>query len=170
MKSLICPKCTCDFEIRKAYWTKAQQIGSPNYCSKTCAGLARRSGKSEEQKKQEKSEYDRLYREIDKQTKKIKRAEYFQKTYDPAKAAIKRKERMPKHVEYCRRPEYREYKKGYDENYRAKKNYGSFWESAIILKHIENIVDNRLGKNDNNLINKSQKRKRLWKQILQPRT
>lgn len=170
MISLICPQCKCEFETRKAYYDKAVNIGAPKYCGRVCAGLGRRSGKSEEQKKKEKAEYDKKYREIDKDIKKQKKANYFQRTYDPAKAAIERKKRMPKHIEYCRQPEYKKKKKEYDEKHRAKQNYGEFWESAIILKHLENIVDSRLAKNENNLINKSQKRKRLWKQILQQRT
>lgn len=52
----------------------------------------------------------------------------------------------------------------YDRKYRAKKLYGEYWESSIILNEIQKEYDNRIVKQENNLINKSQKRKRLWKQ------
>ncbi|MGS7457682.1 hypothetical protein, partial [Mycobacterium tuberculosis] len=50
---------------------------------------------------------------------------------------------MPKHIEYCRRPEYRAWKRGYDRRYRAKKHYGPFWESALTLVEIEAEVLSR---------------------------
>lgn len=117
---------------------------------------------SDKEKKRLKAEYDREYRSKNRTIIKKKKAAYFQLTYNPARAAIERKKTMPRHVEYCRQPKYKEYKKNYDEQHRAKKWYGEFFESAIVLKNVKKEIDNFRAKQDNNLINKSQTRRRKW--------
>jgi Neuraminidase (sialidase) len=70
-------------------------------------------------------------------------------------------------VEYCRQPEYKEYKREYDVKYHAKKNYGEYWEAAILLNELENEIDNRTARKENKLYNKStSKRKRSWQKAL----
>ena len=94
---------------------------------------------------------------------------YFQLDYaqNPDKYREERQRRMPSHNEYCRQPEYRKYKKGYDEQYRAKKDYGEFWECAIVLKNLDNEIDYRESKRQNKLYHKSTtKRKRAWQKQL----
>ena len=115
---------------------RAAKSSSPVYCGRVCAGLSRRKNKSAEQLKAEKREYDARRRKILAEQIKAKKAEYFKRTYDPEKAAVKRKERMPKHVEYCRRPEYRKWKAEYDRIHLAKKKVGDFWESELIARDI----------------------------------
>ena len=83
--------------------------------------------------KEEKTAYDREYRKRNRSRIKARKAAYFQRTYDPVQAAIARKWRMPQHVEYCRRPEYRVWKREYDEQRRASR-YGAFAEAWRILK------------------------------------
>jgi len=83
--------------------------------------------------KGEKAAYDREYRRRNRERIRTWKAAYFQRTYDPVEAAIERKRRMPKHVEYCRRPSYRAQKKEYDEHRRASR-YGDFGEAWQILK------------------------------------
>ena len=114
------------------------------------------------EKKRLKAEYDKAYRIKNRAKIKARKAAYFQKTYDPIKAAIDRKKRMPKHIEYCRQPKYKAWKKEYDRIYRAKKHYGEFWEAAIILNEIQQNVDNREAKKMNKIYNKSKKRKRAY--------
>lgn len=162
--SCICPQCSRAFTAEYGQVNRAKRSGSPKYCGRICSGLARRKGKTEERKRADKSAYDKARRL--KLAERIKRgqAEYYQRTRDPAKEAAKRKERMPKHVEYCRRPEYRELKQKYDKVYRAKTNHGEFWESAIIALEIRRtcleLSDDTEIRRQNGTLNKHQNRRR----------
>ncbi len=95
-----------------------------------------------------------------------KKAAHFQRTYDPKKAAKERKKRMPLHVEYCRQPKYKEWKSKYDQQHRAKKYFGAFWESALIVMKLDEEILSRMSRYEvaaaNGTINKSQKRKRAY--------
>lgn len=113
------------------------------FCGRKCFGLSRRKGKTAEQKKVEKAAYDVLYRLRDPQKLKERKAAYFQRTYDPIQAAKDRKKIMARHVEYCRQPEYKKWKEKYDKMYRAKKCYGEFWESGMLLLAIDKEIDER---------------------------
>lgn len=137
------------------------------YCNKLCSSLGRRSNKTEQQKKKEKAEYDRQYRLNNKDMLKRKKHEYFKKDYseNPEKYKEIRRKKYSKHLEYLNKPEYKAYKKEYDRVYRAKKQYGEFWESHILLVDIENLIPNTEVKQQLNLINKSQKRKRNYESI-----
>jgi len=135
LTSIICPICrTQTFKERGAV-NRARSKSSPIYCGRKCAGLARRTGKPKAQRVAEKAEYDRNYRKTS-TTLKARRAACHQKTYDPIKAAIVRKNRAPYHAKYFRRPEYRKWKKIYDRSYRAKKNYGEFAECFLLTQDI----------------------------------
>ena len=139
---------------------RARKSGSPLYCDRTCAGIARRKFKSADQKKEEKRLYDIEYRRRNQELLRTKKAEYHRRTYDPTQAAAQRKKRMPYHVEYCRRPEYRQYKKSYDRQYRAKREYGGLWEAFILTLEIRDEV----------LRNSSDYEIRLQKSTLNKRT
>lgn len=158
-----CPVCGCKKEKRIGDVNKAKKKGAPIYCSQKCAGIARR--KTKDEKKRIKAEYDRQYRLNNHDKIKAKKHEYFKKTYDPKQAAIERKKRMPKHVEYCRRPEYRAYKKQYDAQYRDKKLYGEFAECFRLILDIEKFYEQEQVRQINNLHNKAQKRKKQWQQL-----
>ena len=81
-----------------------------------------------------KAEYDRKYRKKNRARLKAEKAAYFQRTYDPVKAAKERKKKMPAHVEYCRQPWYKAWKKKYDKQRRESK-FGPFAEAyAMLLK------------------------------------
>lgn len=113
------------------------------FCGRRCFGLSRRKGKTVIQKKAEKKAYDALYRLRDPAALKQRKHEYFQRTYDPVQAAKDRKKRMAFHVEYCRRPEYVAWKREYDKVYRAKGDFGPFWESALLLLDLDAEIDQR---------------------------
>lgn len=83
--------------------------------------------------KAKKAAYDREYRKNNYDRIKANHAAYFRQTYDPVKAAKERKKRMPQHVEYCRRPKYRAYKKEYDRQRRASR-FGEFAEAYTALR------------------------------------
>ena len=167
--NFICPQCHENAHVSTGSYNYRIKKGWKVYCSRTCSSAARRKW-TEEEKKQIKSNYDRQRKSSFSEERlkdfRKQKHEYFKKTYDKEKAAITRQARMPKHVEYCRRPEYRAKKRAYDEERVAKNSYGEFWEAAIVLKNLEVEVDNREAKSDLKLVTKSQKRKRRWIQAL----
>jgi hypothetical protein len=158
---MVKPNCTYCGEMVQQSWSainRAVKYDKPIYCDRTCAGLGRRSGKTGEQKKEHKRLYDLQYRQTS-ATLKTRKSIWFKKTYDPIKAAEKRKETMPRHIEYCRRPEYKEWKRNYDQRHLAEKQYGEFAETVIILRQLEKEVMERISKEDINIINNTLNKK-----------
>lgn len=159
-----CAHCTATATTSSGAFNRAKKIGAPLYCGMECAGLARRKWKSIDQRKAEKQAYDAARRvELADRIKAEKRA-YHLRTYDPVKAAVQRKARMPYHVEYCRRPEYREWKREYDRTYRATKEYGEFAECFLLVMDIRaeclsQMTDYEI-RLDKGTLNKRQQRRR----------
>lgn len=145
---------------------RARKIGAPLYCNRTCSGLSRRKHKSKAQKIEEKRLYDIEYRKRDPEGRKARKAAYHARTYDPVEAAKVRKRRMPYHVEYCRRPEYRAWKKGYDLQHRTKRDFGPFADAAQILLTLEREIATRASRYELDLakgtFGKTQKRRRIY--------
>jgi hypothetical protein len=85
------------------------------------------------------------------------------RTYDPVKAAVERKKRMPRHVEYCRQPAYKAWKREYDRRYRAAE-FGEFAEAYMLAidlnREIKGRTTNAQIKYENGCTNKSQRRER----------
>lgn len=161
---IFCPQCGFGVFVENRAINRARKAGMTVYCGRACSGLGRRKGKTVAQKKAEKSTYD-AQRRIDLATRlKAEKAAYHRRTYDPVKAAIERKARMPRHVEYCRQPAYREYKRQYDRSYRAKKDFGPFWEAAMLVEDLNKAVLSRASRYEidlqNGKLNKATKRKR----------
>lgn len=165
MTTIICPHCGNSAEKQNNYLNRAKKVGMKVFCSIECSYKGRRIGRSLEEKKVLKSEYDREFRKKNAERIKEKKHEYFVRTYNPEKASIERKKRMHKHIEYCRQPEYKEKKKEYDQVRRAKLRYGEFWESIILVLKIKTMYDTKSARQDNGVNNKTQKRKQLWNQI-----
>lgn len=102
--------------------------------------------KTLEQRRQEKREYDKIYRAKNKEMLKAKKADYFKKTYDPLKASLTRKtaEYREKHRKYCQNEKYKTgYKKDYDRKYRAKRKYSEGDEAFLILLELEKEIRKR---------------------------
>lgn len=162
--SFLCPMCMCETQKERSAYNRAQRSGLAFYCGRKCAGAARRNNKDRDAKIAEKAEYDRLYRLKNREVLRAKKAVYYAKNHDREKEREIRKLRMPKHVEYCRRPEYKAYKKSYDRKYRAERLYGDFSESYLFLLEIENEVSDRATRTEiytsNGILNKALKRKR----------
>ena len=159
-----CAQCGKEADRPTGHVNRARARGMSLYCSRECSGLGRRSGKTSEQRKEEKRVYDVDYRSRNLASIKAKKAAHYQKTRDPVKEAAKRKERMPLHVEYCRRPEYRAKKKVYDRKYRAVKHYGAFADCFLLVMDIRDECLSRMTDYEIRLekgtINKALKRKR----------
>ena len=165
-----CERCGAKAEQESGAVNRARRKGAPLYCNRTCAGLARRCNKTTATRRAEKAAYDREYREKNSAMLKAKKAAHFKATYDPATAAIQRKKTMPRHVAYCRRPEYREYKQEYDRQHRAKKEYGDYAEAYMATMAIIREVNDRMPRSDlyrnRGTQNKTQNRRRDYERLV----
>jgi len=118
-----------------------------------------------------KARYDKEYRKKNRRRIKARAAAYFQRTYDPVKAAKERKKRMPYHVEYCRQPWYRAYKREYDKKRRARK-FGAFADAYKVLlqlmKEVKKQMPDRFeryaqaGRHAWNPINQARRRRKTY--------
>jgi hypothetical protein len=142
---------------------RARKIGAPLYCNKTCAGAARRANKTMAQKVEEKRIYDAARRIREADRLRVQKAAYHQRTYDPAKAAVVRAARMPRHIEYCRQPAYRAWKTEYDLRRRAAE-FGEFSEAYLLALEVNREIKQRMTRDEiyqeRGRLNGSTKRKR----------
>lgn len=153
---------------------RAEAKGAPLYCDRTCAGAARRSNKTLAQKRADKAEYDRARRAaLGERLLAKKRAAYHAEVKaNPEKVRERerrnRAKRKNAHAEYCRRPEYREWKQSYDRRYRADRIYGPFAQAFLTLRDLETELAGRASKyerySENGTLNKCQRRKRDYEQ------
>lgn len=159
-----CAHCAKSADKPSGHVNRARARGLNLYCGRRCSGLGRRQGKTKAQRIAEKAAYDADYRAKNLELLKAKKRAHYLQTYDPVEAAKARKARMPLHVEYCRRPEYKRWKKGYDRKYRAKKMYGPFDEAFLLTMDITNEIKGRTTRHEvkyqNGCTNKAQRRKR----------
>lgn len=161
-----CSHCGKTAEKSTGEINRAKKAGRRLFCSKICFGLDRRKWKTKAQKVAEKKAYDANRRLELADEIRARKAEYHRRTYDPKKAAVERKRRMPGHVEYCRRPEYRVWKSAYDERYRARRLYGEFDEVAMLLTDLQSEILSRQTRYEidleNGKLNKKLKRRRAY--------
>ena len=140
----VCPSCNDEFHCDSSRIGRAKKINAPLFCSRKCAGLARRSGLSSVEKKHVKREYDARRREELREQIRAQKREYYQKN---RKTLLKqfaeyRKVHMGKHVEYCRTEKYKAYKAEYDKRLRDSE-YGEFAECARLLIELEKELRER---------------------------
>lgn len=121
---------------------QARKKGLPLYCDRRCAGMARRTFVPKAIKVAEKAAYDAAYRKKNRAMLKAKKQAYFQRTYDPTRAAKVRKARMHLHVAYCRQPRYKAWKRRYDQQ-RRDSEYGAFAEAARLAINLNREVKSR---------------------------
>jgi hypothetical protein len=167
--TLVCQHCGKKFQRKPGKAKYLAKKGLKTFCGKGCFGLQRRKNKTLQEKKAEKRAYDMEYRAKNRAMLKVKKAAYYQRTHDPVKEAKIRKARMHLHLEYCRQPKYKAWKKEYDRQYQAKTGYGDFWESFLLLLDIEREIATRMDKYDIYLsrgyYNKTQHRRREYEKL-----
>lgn len=155
---------------------RARARGLSLYCDRVCAGLSHRKHKTDEQKRAEKAEYDRRRRQQlgDRLNAEKREARLRLLASNPdlvrAREKVNRDANRGRHAEYCRRPEYREWKKSYDRQYRAERFYGPFADAFLVLQDLENEIATRATRYEiymeRGTINKTQKRKREYEQAI----
>lgn len=140
-----CAWCHRAFLKDAGGYNRAKRIDSPLYCTKRCAGLGRRKNRSAKERKRLKAEYDRNRRErLHDRLKAEKKAAYA--IWGPQhrdKEREYRKKTMPRHVEYCRQPEYRAYKAEYDHQ-RKLSRFGSFVEAYQVLEELKKEIKKQM--------------------------
>jgi hypothetical protein len=158
-----CAHCGKEADKPAGHVNRARANGMRLFCGRKCFGLDRRKHKTVAQKKEEKRLYDIEYRAKNLEAIKAKKKAYFQRTYDRKAAAEYRKQRMHLHVEYCRRPEYKAWKREYDRKYRAKE-FGDFAEAYMLTLDLNREIKERTSRHEvkyqNGATNKAQRRKR----------
>jgi hypothetical protein len=165
-----CPQCATQFDASVSAINHAARINAPLYCGRACAGLARRKPRTEIERKAAKRVYDAQRRINLADRIKAEKAAYFKRTYDHIVAAQKRKKRMPRHVEYCRAPEYKAKKAAYDQRKKFER-FGLFAEAAQILAELDQEVKARATRYEIYVANErftrsaQQRRRELWQQI-----
>ena len=149
---------------------RARNAGLKLFCNLRCSGLSRRIYKPKAQKVSEKRLYDMEYRCKNRRLLKAKKRAYFERTYDPVKAAKERKVKMHRHVEYCRQPSYKRWKRRYDRQHRAKKMFGPYAEAFLLLQKIDQEVSSRITNYEvrqiNGTLNKTLQRKRAYARLV----
>ena len=162
MGKVTCSFCGAESEKPNGAINRAIKSNLSMYCDRKCSSANKKTSKAE--KIELKRLYDEQYRLKNKDSLKVSKAEYNKRTYDPVKAAVKRKKNMARHVEYCRQPEYKEKKKQYDRNYRAKLKYGELWEVAVLAMQIQDEVLSKMTRYqidlESNTLNKKLRRTR----------
>ncbi len=145
--AVTCALCGAVTQRAVSHVNRSRRLGMQIYCNRTCASMAKRVEKTVDQKKAEKAAYDRQYRARDPDVRKAKKAAYYKATRDPEKERAIRAQKMPQHVEYCRRPEYRAWKRAYDRRHRAKA-FGEFADAWLTLTDIDREVNARMSRNE----------------------
>lgn len=173
---IVCAHCGKRIDKPTGEITRARNAGLHLYCGRRCSGLGRRKHIPRSVLRLKKKLYDAEYRKKNLALLKAKKHAHHLRTYDPIKAAIERKKKMPRHVEYCRRPEYKRWKSKYDRRYRAVRNYGPFAEVAMLTTDLNREIKGRMTtydiKRQNDTTNKVQFRRRgaKEKERSRPRT
>jgi hypothetical protein len=170
-RPFICAHCGKTAYRNTGEINRAIKRSWPLYCNRDCAGLARRCDtRTDAEKRADKAKYDAEYRERNRARLKAQKAAYYQRTRDPERERAYRKATMPRHVEYCRRPEYRKWKAEYDRIYCARKDFGPFAEAALVLRDLENEISSRATRTEiyaaNGTLNKWIQRRRDYENLV----
>lgn len=158
-----CAHCRRPTEKLAGHVNRARKDGHRLFCGRKCSGLGRRKHKTKAQKVAEKRIYDMAYRAKNLERITADKRAYFQRTYDPRKAAIERKARMHLHVAYCRQPRYKAWKQRYDQQYRARE-YGPFADAYVLAVNLNREIKSKATNYEiriqNQTLNKKQARTR----------
>jgi hypothetical protein len=169
-RSIVCAHCGQPALLKASAINRAAKHGARLFCSRACAGLARRKHKSREQKVAEKAAYDLEYRERNKARIKAQKAAAYRANPNRERERAYRQANRARHVEYCRRPQYRKWKANYDRQHRAQKDFGPFAEAALVLRDLEIEISSRATRTEiyaaNGTLNKSLKRRRDYESLV----
>lgn len=147
--AIICPQCGQRAIKATGSVNRSRAKGAPIYCGKACSGIARRDLRSDQQRRDAKADYDQRRREqLGEALLEAKRAAYRNAVENDtnrlrASQKAQREQRREQHLSYCRTPNYREWKSGYDRRHRAEKEYGPFADAALTLLALQEEINSR---------------------------
>lgn len=168
-----CPQCQSEFFPIAGRANRAMAIGAPLYCGRACAGLARRTPKlPEAEQKAAKSEYDKKRLAAKREEINAKKRDHYYANRGKIleKQTVYRAKHMDRHVEYCRSPEYKAWKREYDKARRFEA-FGPFAGAAMVLDELEKEISTRATRYEIYIANgrftrsAQQRRRELWQQI-----
>lgn len=174
--SIFCPVCRLWKGRESRHVNRARKMGSNVYCSLKCSGLGRRKEAPISPRNPDwkalKREYDKKYRAKNLDHLKSKKAAAYKITgpLNRGKEKAYRNKRMPKHIEYCRQPEYRVKKEKYDRRRRAVQQFGEeFAEAYLVLQQVDGEIAKRIDRTEiyrqNGTQNKIKQRRRDYDRI-----
>lgn len=142
-----CPVCGNLTSKEVGAVNRAKAAGLRLFCGRVCAGIARRSAvqKTDEQRRADKALYDAKYRAKRLDVIKARKKQAYLANPPREREAAYRKAHSADHLAYCNTPEYRAWKREYDKVYRAKQEFGEFWESAILMIEIHRAAVEKAG-------------------------
>jgi len=156
-----CAQCGKEADKRAGDVERLRARGYKLYCSLRCSGLASRKYWTKAQRTEGKRLYDIAYRKKNAERIAKQKKAWQIANYDPEKQRIYNKKNSQRHVEYCRRPEYKAYKHQYDMDRRAKQ-FGPFAEAYKLELSLRREIRERINKHESNqekgTINKRQAR------------
>lgn len=144
MKQVRCCQCRKHYSVDTGAYNRAMAGTGKLFCSQACFGISRRKPKPPlVERKAKKAAYDVIYRAANAEDRVAAKREYHKLTYDPVKAAKKRKSRARWHVEYCRKyyadPKRKAQKVRYDQRRRDAK-YGEFAPAVRLIRKLKREV------------------------------
>lgn len=140
---VVCAHCGKKADQPAGAVNRARRNGNRLFCGRKCAGLGRRKHKTKARRVEEKRLYDAEYRRKNRAMLKAKKAAYYKANRNPEKERAYRQANMARHVEYCRRPEYKTYKRAYDRQYRASE-FGPFAEAYLLAIDLNREIKGRM--------------------------
>lgn len=176
-KEIECTYCKSKVKKEAGAINRAIRDGKKMYCNRKCAGLSKRKNKSDKVKREDKRLYDIDYRKKNRERIKRNKANWFKSTYDPVKAAEKRRvdkannpERELARRKYMASDKYKRAKKVYDRTYKSINRYGHQWGPCHVLAldirdeclQQASDIEIRLAAKT---LNKSQNRKRHYEKL-----
>lgn len=144
-----CDQCGRETTKSTSHVNRAKRIGAHLYCSRACSGLARRDGRSLEEKRADKAAYDRDYRaKLGAELLAKKKAAYDAVKETPEYRAKQREQRRRQkesgyRENYLKGERYRRYKHDYDIRKRSREQYGEFAECHRLLIELEKEIRRR---------------------------
>lgn len=173
---LVCDTCGETFDAIPGAVNRATKLGTKvRFCSRPCAGLARRAPPVPiDEKRRKKSAYDAAHRAAKAAEIRAKKnaaylanhAERLRQMAEKRADPVYREKMRAYQREHSARPEWKAHKKTYDRRFKAEKKYGPEWaEAAIALWELEDAISEKMPTRQERYaakgtLNKSQARKR----------
>lgn len=146
-----CAFCGADTQKSASEVNRAKRVDARLFCDKSCAGQARRSRKTREERRAEKARYDKQRREELRGSLLKEKREAYRAMVRNRSDELRRKQKEQRarqkasgyRNQYIRSERYKKYKHEYDTSKRSRKRYGEFAECHRLLLELEKEIRRR---------------------------